>query len=166
MATATFIRPDTHLIFLASEVAFTESLGEQEYATLFNWLAQRAIWHTLINVSTLYGTYVSGIHPLAVPIRCSTLLMIWKTSYEIQNEKGMMNNLILKQYSQTNAYQKRQNPHPTHASLISQFLVLRLMPNSNVFRALHVMHMPSTWLYNDLNRGYSHLDTVHKLKRP
>lgn len=24
MATATFIRPDTHLIFLASEVAFTE----------------------------------------------------------------------------------------------------------------------------------------------
>lgn len=40
MTTATFIRPDTHLFFLAGEVAFTKSLGEQEQDTLFNWLAQ------------------------------------------------------------------------------------------------------------------------------
>lgn len=33
MTTATFIRPDTHLIFLAGKVAFAESLGEQEWAT-------------------------------------------------------------------------------------------------------------------------------------
>lgn len=37
MTTATFIRPDTHLIFLAGEVAFTESLGKEELNTLFNW---------------------------------------------------------------------------------------------------------------------------------
>lgn len=30
MTASTFIWPDTHLIFLAGEVAFTESLGEEE----------------------------------------------------------------------------------------------------------------------------------------
>lgn len=47
MTAATFIRPDTHLIFLAGEVAFAESLGEEEEATLFNWLAQ---WATVYNI--------------------------------------------------------------------------------------------------------------------
>lgn len=42
MATATFIGPDTHLVLLAGEVAFAESLGEQEQAALFIGLATRA----------------------------------------------------------------------------------------------------------------------------
>ena len=40
MTTATFIRPDTHLIFLAGEVAFAESWGEPEQIVFVNWLSK------------------------------------------------------------------------------------------------------------------------------
>lgn len=163
MTTATFIRPDTHLFFLAGEVAFTKSLGEQEQDTLFNWLAQWAVWHVLINVSTLDGTYVSGIHPLTAPIHRSTrFLLIWKWSYEIQNERGKMKNLTKIQWNKH--ISKRQHPHPTHASLISQFFLMWLVPNE--CRALYMTHMLSTWLYDYLNWGDSHRYTVHTLKSP
>lgn len=98
-----------------------------------------------------YGTYVSGIHPLAAPIQCSTqILLIWKRR-ECGDEKmrgrgGGKRNLA--KIQPNNHTSTRQRPHPTHTSLISHCSLMWPMPNAaNVCGALCTTHMPRTWLY-------------------
>lgn len=86
MTTAAFIWPDTHLIVLAGEVAFTEGWGEK-YRPYYSIGVHNEPYDILPNVSSKCGTYVSDIQFLAAPIHCSTLvLMIW--GEKVQNERG------------------------------------------------------------------------------
>lgn len=84
---AAFIWPDTHLIFLACEVAFTESWGEQEQIMLFKLFVLKRF---MTSLDLWRWTYASGIRLLAGSIRRSTPVPVtWKCNYDIQNERRL-----------------------------------------------------------------------------